>query len=83
MKEYAKVAQALLDSGAYQAVLYVSPTRTIKATRKRLRGKFDRRSVELILTDGPPAYAERQRIKLLKKAGEPFPVKKVQLRIAS
>jgi hypothetical protein len=82
MKEYSKVAQALLGSGAHQAILYVSPKRTIKATRRRFKGKFDRRAIELIFTDGPPNYAERKFIKLLKKAGEAFPVKKVQLRIA-
>lgn len=83
MKEYSKVAQALLDTKAYQAILYVSPTRTIKATRRRFKGKFGRRAVELIFTDGPPNYLERKRIKELKKVGEPFPVKKIQLRIAA
>ena len=82
MKEYAKVAQALLDSKAYQAVLYLSPTRTIKATRTRYKGKFSRGRVELTFTDGRPNYLERKTIKDLVKAKEPFPVKKVQLRIA-
>lgn len=80
MKAYATVSSRLVLSGAYQAVMYVSPTRTIKATRRRYKGKFDKRAVEITITDGPPNYAERQFIKLLKKAKEPFPVKKIQLR---
>ncbi len=81
-KLYAKVTAALIDSGARQAILYVSEKRTIKATRTRYRGKFSRRCIEITLTDGPPNYTERQRIKQLKKVKEPFPVKKVQLRIS-
>ncbi len=83
MKEYSKVAGALLGSDAYQAVLYLSPSRTIKATRTRYNGKFSKGRVELTFTDGRPNHLERKFIKLCQKAGEPFPIKKVQLRIAS
>jgi len=34
----------------------------------------------MVLTIGRPNYAEREFIKLCKKAGEPFPVKKMQLK---
>ncbi len=83
MTEYSKLAKAVLDSGAYQGILYVSPKRTIKATRKRFKGKFSRSVVELQFTDGRPNYLERKRIKDLVKVKEPFPVKKIQLKFAS
>ncbi len=83
MMEYSKLAKAVLSSGAYQAILYISPNRTIKATRKRFKGKFSRSTTELLFTDGKPNYTERKRIKELVKAKEPFPVKKIQLKIAA
>ena len=61
-----------------QAVVYLAPDLTVKATRQR---KPDRRtrSETVLLTIGRPAYLERRFIKACLKAGEPFPVKKVQL----
>lgn len=66
-----------------KATKYVAENVTVKATRKLYGGKIDRRykRTEIMLTIGPPNYAERQFIKTLKKAGEPFPVKKVQLKM--
>lgn len=83
MKEYSKVASALLSTNAFQAILYLSPTRTIKATRTRYKGRFSKGRVELTFTDGRPNYLERKFIKLALKAKEPFPIKKVQLRFAA
>lgn len=83
MKEYSKLASALLTTTAYQAILYISPKRTIKATRRRFKGKFSKSPIELTFTDGRPNYLECKFIKACEKAGEPFPVKKVQLRFAA
>lgn len=70
---------SLVKSGARQATKYVSPTQTIKATRRHKPNKRDLR-VEFVLTIGRPNYKERAFIKTAKKAGEPFPIKKVQLK---
>jgi hypothetical protein len=38
-----------------------------------------KRQTEIVVTIGKPNYAERKFIELAKKAGEPFPIKKIQL----
>jgi diaminopimelate epimerase len=65
---------------ARSAVKYVSEKEVVKATR---RGKPSKRAcqTQVLLTIGRPNYAERKFIKLCQKAGEPFPVKKVQLKL--
>lgn len=66
-------------NGSRKATKYVTPTLTVKASR---RHKPNRRTryAEVLLTIGTPNYAERAFIRLAKKAGERFPIKKVQLR---
>ena len=65
--------------GAKRATKYVSPTLVYKATaRHRLRRGA--RTVEMVVTIGKPNYAESRFIAVAKKAGEPFPVKKVQVK---
>ncbi len=73
---------ALLDSGAWKATLFLSPTEVVRATRRWYRGRKtqDGRRVEIEITIGRPNYQERDLVKVLKKAGEPFPVRKVQLK---
>lgn len=75
----AQVVSALYFSDARTATKYVTPTRTIKATR---RHRPDRRQsrIEVVVTWGSPNYIERAAIKALRKAGESFPVKRVALR---
>lgn len=65
---------------ARSAVKYISDKEVVKATRI---SKPDKRDVQthILLTIGRPNYAERKFVKLCKKAGEPFPVKKVQLKL--
>ena len=64
---------------ARSAVKYVSEKEVVKATR---RGKPTKRAfqTQILLTIGRPNYAERKFVKLCQKSGEPFPVKKVQLK---
>jgi len=57
---------------------YLSSELTVKATRRHKLDKRDKNQ-EFVVTVGRPNYAEREFIKKCKKAGEPFPVKKVQL----
>ena len=72
----------ILSWGAVKATKYISPKLVIKASRKRFNGRVDKRNriAEILFTIGAPNYAEREYIKKLKKAKEPFPVKKVQLK---
>ena len=84
-QHFSRVAAALLDSGARKATLYLSPKLTIKASRPRYKGRKaieDRRDsrVDVQFTAGAPNFEERLFIRSALKAGEPFPVKKVQLK---
>lgn len=52
----------------------------VRATRILYNGKASEQgNMEIRLTIGKPNYAEREFIKDCKKAGEPFPVERVQL----
>jgi hypothetical protein len=69
----------LIHPQARSAVKYVDPKLVVKATRRTRHDKRDRH-IELVLSVGRPNYAEREFVKMAKKAGEPFPVKKVQVK---
>lgn len=75
----AQVVEACLEGGFRQARKYVSPELVLKATRQT---KPDRRNrgQTLLLTIGRPNYYERRFVKLCLKAGEPLPVRKIQLK---
>lgn len=76
-----KVVDALLsDIGIRQAIAYVAPNFVVKATRQRKPTRRTR-SETFLLTVGAPAYLEKRFIKACLKAGEPFPVKTVQLKL--
>lgn len=59
--------------------VYQSPTLVVTATR---RHKPDKRNttIEMVLTIGKPNFRGRQFVKACLKAGEPFPVKKPQIK---
>lgn len=77
-----KVVAALRLSRAHTATKYVAENHVIRATAVlyggRLRSK--RSNEEIVLTIGRPNYRERRFIRACKKAGEPFPVRKIQLK---
>ncbi len=78
---FSSLARALLGSGARKATKYFSEVEVVKATRKTFRsmaGKPVR--TEMSFTYGRPNYEERKFIRLAKRAGEAFPIKKIQLR---
>lgn len=81
-KQISKATAALLDSGAWKATIYLSPTQVVRAVRRwyRRNQKPDAKRIELSVSIGPPNYLEREFIKSCRKAGEAFPVKKVQLK---
>lgn len=64
---------------ARSAVAYTSPKSVVKLTRMR-REDNRRKSDNFLLTVGAPNFREREFIRSCQKAGEPFPVKKVQLK---
>lgn len=70
-----RVVEEAMCNGAHKAIMYLAPNRVIRATRRLLRGKVNRRERDttIILTLGRPNYAERKYIKrhLLAK-GKPF-----------
>lgn len=78
---YAAIAAAIaaLHPGIQTATKYIDPKQIARATYMR---KPDGRSryQNLIVSYGAPNYRERQFIKLCKRSGEPFPVRKVQLK---
>lgn len=78
---YDKLIEALVASNAVKATKFISEKEIVRVTRTRYKGKFDRYKLELTVTRGKPNYREREFIKICKKAGEPFPVKKIQLKV--
>ena len=77
---FSKLAEHILIGGAYKATKYLSEKETIKATRKRYKKGVYHKAIDIVFTVGKPNYEERDFIKKYKRAGEPFPVKKIQLR---
>jgi hypothetical protein len=78
---YNEVCESIVNGGAIKATKYITPKFIIRATRKLFGKKITKGNIEMIITIGKPNYAEREFIKLCQEANEPFPVKKVQLKI--
>ncbi len=78
-KVFADIAEVILEGGAKKATKYFSAREVVKGTRRHKRRKGER-TVEIVFTIGRPNYAEAQFIKACVKAGEHFPVKKIQLK---
>ena len=68
-KGCADAIEEILSGGAYKATVYLSNKLTVKATRKRYKGKFLKKTIDITLTIGPPNYEEREKIKQAKKLG--------------
>jgi hypothetical protein len=79
MRAVSQVVETLIRTGARKATKYLAKDTVVRAARRRYRGRgLDSRYV--ILTLGRPNYEERAFIRTCRKAGESFPVKKIQLR---
>lgn len=78
-KLFADVAAAIINNNAYQAVKYISPKLTLKATRQHKAKSRDTRAT-FVFTTGRPAFREAAKIKQYQKAGIAFPVKNIELR---
>jgi len=83
MNAISNTIEVLLRTDAVKATKYLAPNHIVRATRKNYKhsGGPKDATIEIILTIGRPNYAEREFVKACKRAGEPFPVKKVQLRM--
>lgn len=67
----------LTTPGCKRVTKYLSPSATAKVTYQGRQDRRNRRHTVLV-TLGTPNFAERKFIKLCQKAGEPFPVRKLQ-----
>ena len=79
-KAVTSCSHAVIELGARRATKYLSPTMVVKATDMLPPHKRERSSRSVMLTVGKPNYNERRFLALCKKAGEPVPVKKVQIK---
>lgn len=80
MQTFSKLAWFILkNKQVKKATKYFSETEVLKATYQGKKDGRDRTGT-ILFTFGRPNYQERKFIKLCKKAGEPFPVKSVQLK---
>jgi hypothetical protein len=77
---FGAVCSALGDTpGAKTAIKIIDEKTIVKATY-RFKPKRGNRREEMVVTFGEPDYLTEAFIKRCKKAGEPFPVKKIQFR---
>lgn len=83
MNAISNTIEVLLRTDAVKATKYLAPNHIVRATRKNYKHKENPKgtTIEIILTIGRPNYAEREFVKKCRRAGEPFPVKGVQLRM--
>ena len=76
---YDEVVGCILQGGVIKATKFISPKEIVRATRtKTTFGKKD--NIEITLTIGRPNFLEREFIKDCQKAGEPFPVRNIQIK---
>lgn len=68
------VVDVLTRTSAKRATVFISPRLIVRATRRHPK------AMEFVLKIGKPNYLERDFVKMCKKAGEPLPVKKVQIK---
>jgi len=78
-KYFSEVCAALLATRNKTAIKYIDAKTVVKATWKH-KPDGRNRSESMVVTFGAPGYREAAFVKACKKAGEPFPVKKVQFR---
>lgn len=74
----AVVSSLIVMNDLRKAVKFIGPNLVVKLTSQRKYSKRERQRT-FLLTIGKPNFAERKFVKECKKAGEPFPVEKVQL----
>lgn len=76
-----EVVTTLIYNKAVKATKFINEKLIVRAVRKTFDKKIQPGNIEVILTIGKPNYVERDFIEKCKKAGEPFPVKKIQIKL--
>jgi hypothetical protein len=81
-KIFSELTEIILEGGAIKATKYYDNQTVVTATRKLFGGKIYKRDrrIEILFKIGKPNYAEMEFIKKCKKAKEPFPIKKIQIK---
>jgi hypothetical protein len=84
MKQLAGVSgiiTAVIEEKAHRGTVYIAPNLLIRVTRKLAQGKIPSRGpYEFVVSLCQPNYIERKFVKACQKAGEKFPIKKIQLK---
>jgi len=75
----AEVADLCVTHGARKATKYINDKDVVTATR-RFKPRKGESIVDLVVKIGKANFMERKFIKLCQRAGETFPLKKVQVR---
>lgn len=84
MNAISNTIEILLRTDSKRATKFLDEHLIVRATRKLYHGKLNRREdPEIVLSIGRPNYLERKFIKACVKAGESFPIKKIQLKSVS
>lgn len=83
MSAISSAIDALLRLEAIRATKYLNEKWVVRASRRTFNGKIHRGNIEVVLTIGKPNYQERDFIKKCKRAGESFPIRKIQLKFLS
>lgn len=76
-----RVVESCLECPDIRSAYIVQDEKLVVKATKRQKPRKGENHTEMVLTIGRPNYAEREFIKLCKKAGEPFPIKKMQYKI--
>jgi hypothetical protein len=73
-QDISDVVIPILEIGAKKAIKFFDEKTRIKATRKLYNGKIDKRhkSIDIVLTVGPPNWAERRMIRNALKTEKRF-----------
>jgi hypothetical protein len=70
------------DPDVKTATKYVTPKLTVRLTAQQSRHRrSNQRRITTLLSVGAPNYAEREFIRDCKRAGETFPVARVQIKL--
>lgn len=75
----ARAVETVLETGCRKATVYLGSKTVVKCTARHRPDKREK-APSFVLTIGAPNFVERRFIRLCKKAGEPFPVRKVQIK---
>ena len=75
-----RVIDALISSNGRVARKYLAPDLVVTATRVCFNGKIMRGNINVRFKAGEPNYEEREFIRKCKRAKEPFPVRKIQMK---